>query len=393
METLTVNRFKPYRLLRWLRSAYLWDPATNPYLEKYRLNVVPGTSDPADVLVIPCPHLPGNESFVHRDFGLAISIGHRAPLEFRDTPIICDNSMDYGYLDLPMRNLLSHPQVRYYLTGITFRDPVVYNRKAWSGEYHGSVLNQRVFYRTGPDIREERQSLPHEVQQKIKVDRPPIELIHDHVLDYINFKHKPLTQREIDVSFSGRTYYHAPYGHSMPTIQRTHLEKIWSSLPGKNNQFSGYTSPDGTKKFGKPFKRYSYPFEYFDLLLKTKIVISPWGWSPWCIRDLEALACGCIVIKPECSNMQIYPDIYNPKYQLMVWSDIMFKDLADQINYILENLNKFEDRVIRGRKLIYNVMYPNHKFYETWTGKIRNYVEACLAQPAYAATIPEPETC
>ena len=36
MEPIIVNRFKPYRKMRWCRSNYLW-LETNPYLEKYAL--------------------------------------------------------------------------------------------------------------------------------------------------------------------------------------------------------------------------------------------------------------------------------------------------------------------------------------------------------------------
>ena len=392
MEQLTVNRFKPYRGHRWMRSNLLWNKNTNPYLDKYKLNILDGLNTPADVLAIPCPHLPDKESFAHRDEGLYISVGHMGICDYRDTPIICDSSMDYAYLDLPMRDLISHPQVRYYLSGMTFRDPVAYDRKSWSGEYHGAVLNQRVFYDTGPDIREERESLPANVLAKIKIDRPPIEIISDDVFSYIDHYIKPLKDRPVDLSFSGRTFYYAPFGTAMPTIQRNYLEKIWNTLPGKNKEFMSYTNASGTLKFGKKIKRYSYPFEYFKLLLDTKIVISPWGWSPWCIRDLEALACGCIVIKPECSNLQIYPDIYNPKYQLMVWSDVLFNGLHQQIDYILNNIDSFQDRADRGRKLLYTVMYPNDKMYASWTKKIRSYVESCLEPNSFSEAYKIPNT-
>lgn len=392
MEKLTLNRFKPYRYHRWMRSNLLWNPQENPYLDKYGLNILEGQNTPADILIIPCPHLPDNESFAHRDEGIYISVGHRGICEYKDTPIICDSSMDYAYLDLPMRDLISHPQVRYYLSGMTFRDPVAYNRKSWSGEYHGAVLNQRVFYNTGPDIREERESLPLDVLAKIKIDRPPIEIIRDDVFSYIEKNLKPLHKREIDISFSGRSFYFAPYGTAMPTIQRQRLESMWSSLPGKTKDYLSYTNPSGTLKYGKPIKRYSYPYEYFKMLLNTKVIISPWGWSPWCIRDLEALACGCIVVKPECSNLQIYPDIYNPKYQLMVWSDILFEGLHSQLDYILNNVEEFQERANRGRDLVYNVMYPNDKMYLSWTKKIRQYAESCLDTFSYTIADRIPDT-
>lgn len=385
METISVNRFKPYRKMRWYRSNYLWQHSSNPYLKKYRIDLTHGVNRPIDVLAIPCPHIPGHESMVHRDTSLWIQQGHCGEFDYQDTPMICDSSLDYAYLDPPMRNLISHPQLRAYMTGIGFRDPTVQQRRCWGGEYYGMVYKQRELYNMGPDVREDRDPPLADVLSKIgPINRPPTPPFSDRVFEHIAQQVKPLKDRKIDLLFSGRTTYWPRRQRSHPTAHRKRLEDIWDSLPGKTKVLKVYDNFEGTKKNMKPVKVFQYPYEYVDALMETKVVISPWGWSTWCVRDIEALACGCIVIKPECGNTLIYPDIYDPKKQFMVWGDIMYEHLPDQLNYCYTHLDELQERVDRGRKFVTDALYPNIKIAARWTRDLRKILENALERPSYA---------
>lgn len=387
MEQINVARFKPYRTMRWYRSNYLWDPETNQCLSQYGINVTEAENHPVDVLAIPCPHIPGKEGLIHRDDALWITQGHRGLFDYQDTPLICDSSIDYAYLDPPVRELLSYPQVRAYLTGVSLRYPVMQQRRSWGGEYYGMVYKEREIHNRGPDVRLERNPLTVSIRNKIKeISRPPTPPFSNHVFEYVAARIQPLHRRNIDIFFSGRTTYFPRAVRSHPTAARTHLESIWPSLPGKVKVFRSYHDFRGTKKHGKPVKVFQYPYEYVDALLDTKIVISPWGWSPWCVRDLEALACGCIVIKPECSNLVIYPDIYDPKKQLMVWADLMYEGLGDQIDYCLNNLTELQERVNRGRAEVLNALWPNEKIYDRWTKQLREVLENAVNTQNYSTS-------
>jgi len=386
MEQINVSRFKPYRQMRWYRSNYLWDPGHNHYLEKYGINVSEEGEVPADVLAIPCPHIPGREGLIHRDDSLWIQEGHRGLFDYQDTPMICDSSIDYAYLDPPMRHLISYPQVRAYMTGVGLRHSVMQQRRSWGGEYYGMVYKEREVHGRGPDVRLERDPLPVEVQSKIKpITRPPTPPFSNNVFEHIDARIRPLHTRNIDIFFSGRITYFPRAIRSHPTAARHHLRDTWDTLPGKVKVFRGYHDFKGTKKNGKSVKVFRYPYEYVDALLDTKIVISPWGWSPWCVRDLEALACGCIVIKPECSNMVIYPDIYDPKKQLMVWADIMYRGLGDQVDYCLNHLNEMQERVNRGRKEVLDALWPNEKIHACWTQQLRTILEDAANTQNYSS--------
>ena len=182
---------------------------------------------------------------------------------------------------------------------------------------------------------------------------------------------------------SGRTQYGNPPTPSYPTRHRQNLERVWPTLPGRKI-FKSYDDYSGTLKRGKKIEVYKYPYEYVDALMDAKVIISPWGWSPWCIRDLEAMACGCIVIKPECSNMLIYPDIYDPHRQLLVWCDILYEKLGSQLFYIYKSLDEMQDRADRGRHFVTDALYPNDKIYASWTKDLRRILENALERPAYS---------
>lgn len=69
-------------------------------------------------------------------------------------------------------------------------------------------------------------------------------------------------------------------------------------------------------------------------LLRTKIVVSPFGWGEVCFRDYEAVACGCLLIKPSMAHLETTPHIYEDwvTYVPVRW------DLADLEEKILEML-------------------------------------------------------
>ena len=378
METITVNRFKSYRKMRWYRSDYLWG---NPYLSKFGIDVQDDTNRTCDVLAIPCPHVPGKEPFTHRDDGLFITRGHKGILEFQDTPIICDSSLDYAYLDHHMLGVIAHPQVRKYMPNVGFRNAETHLRRSWGGEYYGMVLLENEVHGRGTDPRQDREEFTSNIREKIcKVNRPPTPPFSNRVMEYIQQNMKPLKDRPIDCFFSGRVLY-APLSTknlNHPTRNRKYLYDKWHSFPG-NNIFRPYGDFGGTRWRSKPIKTFNYPYEYVDALLNSKVVISPWGWSPWCVRDFEALMCGCTVIKQECSNLLTWPDIYNPKNQLLVWTDIFFNNTANQIDYCLNHLPEMQQRADNGVKFMLDAMYPLDKLYESWTSDLREFLEDALS--------------
>ncbi len=43
---------------------------------------------------------------------------------------------------------------------------------------------------------------------------------------------------------------------------------------------------------------------------RAKLVVSPFGWGELCVRDFEALARGCLLVKPDVSHLVTVPDLF-----------------------------------------------------------------------------------
>lgn len=365
--------------------AYLWSDR-NPYLSQYKLDVRRSSQEPTDVAVIPVPYIPDQEPWIHRDSRAYLTAIPTHPFGYRDTPLIVESASDFAYLDGRCRWMLEHPQVRALTTGSRYREEEPQLRGEWAQDYYASVYRRRMLHGCGPDTQRYRGDLLPHIKAKHKpLCRPPSEPFSDEVFEYIKAKKRPLKERPIDVFFSGRVAYHNSRWHNSVTDHRMRAIEAIEKLPVKNKICVAYDDHYGRTWRGKPVRSFAYPIEYVDMLMNSKIVVGAWGWSPWAIKDVEALACGCVVVKPEASNLVIIPDIYSPTRCLLVWCDIMFETLEDRVMYILLHLDEFQDRADRGSQLVFDTLYPNDKVFRTWTSAMRGLMEEALTGPSYAS--------
>jgi hypothetical protein len=75
---------------------------------------------------------------------------------------------------------------------------------------------------------------------------------------------------------------------------------------------------------------------YYNELLNSKIVLSPFGWGEVCFRDFEALISGALLLKPDMSHLKTFPDVYIP-YETYIPLDWDAGDLKEKAAYYLEN--------------------------------------------------------
>jgi hypothetical protein len=52
--------------------------------------------------------------------------------------------------------------------------------------------------------------------------------------------------------------------------------------------------------------------EYYDEMLRTRLTVSPFGYGELCWRDFEAVLCGSVLVKPDMSHADTWPDIFAP---------------------------------------------------------------------------------
>jgi hypothetical protein len=100
--------------------------------------------------------------------------------------------------------------------------------------------------------------------------------------------------------------------------------------------------------------------EYRKTFLNTKAILSPWGWGEACHRDFEALAFGCLLIKPTWTFVETFPDI-SSKDAPYIPCRLDFSDVPE----IMREVNAHWDWDyiknirIRGRELAKEALNPS----------------------------------
>jgi len=52
---------------------------------------------------------------------------------------------------------------------------------------------------------------------------------------------------------------------------------------------------------------------YNSEMLTSRICVSPFGYGEVCWRDFEAILAGCVLVKPDMSHVETYPDVFIPE--------------------------------------------------------------------------------
>ncbi len=76
--------------------------------------------------------------------------------------------------------------------------------------------------------------------------------------------------------------------------------------------------------------------QYNREIKNSKITLSPFGWGEVCFRDFEAVLNGSLLVKPDMSHLETWPDIFIPNetYVPIQWDG---SDLLEKIDYFLGN--------------------------------------------------------
>jgi glycosyl transferase family 1 len=104
--------------------------------------------------------------------------------------------------------------------------------------------------------------------------------------------------------------------------------------------------------------------QYYDELLRSRVCVSPFGYGEVCGRDIEAITCGCLLIKPNMSHIRSHPDVFVPgeTYVPVRWD---YADLAEKCAYYLDR----EAERVRIASNVYQVLanyYRDNSFVATF---------------------------
>ncbi len=98
------------------------------------------------------------------------------------------------------------------------------------------------------------------------------------------------------------------------------------------------------------------PDIYHYLLRQARICVSPWGWGETCHRDYEALAAGCVLIKPKTDFIDSLLPLDERHY---VACEPDFSDLEVQISRVLENWSAYRTQREANRQYVIEARNPD----------------------------------
>ncbi len=83
----------------------------------------------------------------------------------------------------------------------------------------------------------------------------------------------------------------------------------------------------------------------------SKIIVSPFGWGELCLRDFETVRSGALLLKPDMSHLETWPDVFVPgeTYEPFGWDA---EDLVDRAESLLADDGR-RRRIARGAALAY----------------------------------------
>jgi hypothetical protein len=146
--------------------------------------------------------------------------------------------------------------------------------------------------------------------------------------------------RKFECQFRGHTYYNG-----------SEIER--------HRQIAAMTAADlslkrpGTVLWGPPIEYGPYLAE----MLRSEVVVSPWGWGEACYRDYEAWLLGAVVVKPNTDYVEAWPDVYVAG-ETYVSCAPDFSDLGEVIAEIHENWDRYHAMRVRAREAVFGAGDP-----------------------------------
>lgn len=142
----------------------------------------------------------------------------------------------------------------------------------------------------------------------------------------------PIKDREYDVIFFGKI--------TLGGVYQQHREELVKSLQSFSIKY-----PEFKIKFGDTIK---YE-DYLNYLKNSKILLSPYGFGVWSLKDYESVCNGTHVVKPD-----IFYECYPNYYQNMDHYQNDINNLEKVLLDCLNNLDEVQIKVDKNRQLYLN---------------------------------------
>lgn len=113
--------------------------------------------------------------------------------------------------------------------------------------------------------------------------------------------------------------------------------------------------------------------QYRDILQRSRICVSPWGWGETCIRDYEALLAGCVLIKPRTDFIDSALPLDDRHY---VACRPDFADLGERITQVLDQWPAYAARAPELRDYVLRARDPE-AIADQYAAALRESVACC----------------
>jgi hypothetical protein len=252
------------------------------------------------------------------------------------------------------RRLVSSPAVTLLVKSQTYRNFADHNANHFEQTLHGTrcYRSASVAERPATSPAPLQPLLPPEIAGKIRLGWNW--LFFPGMADLIQSEFGP--ERTYDVSFAGTLSYgrwHVAW----------HRRKLWEALPS----LPGHNSFHNHRAFSRP--------EYHRRLARSRVAISPWGYGETCIRDVEALLAGCILIKPATPWVDTWPQYHQFPNSLFCRPD--FSDLRERTIEALDQWPSLKDACRQSADHLRSQRTP-----ENLANRIATLVREALEPPA-----------
>lgn len=203
--------------------------------------------------------------------------------------------------------------------------------------------------------------------------------------EYIPCPKNQLHKIRLGWNIGMKDYRPFPFSKFYPIGTSRLLNRLYPLPSFKNNEgdrpidstFRGKVKPETgvysyqRNKVIELFKKEKYPElvtgpilpkrKYLDELRNSKTCISPFGWGEVCYRDFEAVLNGALLIKPDMSHLETFPNIYkrNETYVPLRWD---MTDLEETLNKVLDNYENYVPIIKNSRREYEEVLSDSDRF-------------------------------
>jgi hypothetical protein len=224
------------------------------------------------------------------------------------------------------------PFVDFFFNKALFKDKSLYGRRLYGGELYSDYYH-RKYGVNDPGHRDRAVASDSDQLEKLRLSWNIG--IGDYPRGKLRQRAGVLTARLLGPSWTrsffapGRVLRQPPANHGLFPVQARielnskpsvawHRKMILEKIAGRSEFLTGLAPQ---RQFNREISN-------------AKITLSPFGWGEVCLRDFEAVLSGSMLLKPDMSHLETWPDVFVPfeTYVPFGWDA---EDLLDKTEYYL----------------------------------------------------------